>query len=255
MGQNPPSGAIIDYYLKVPPIGAVTLTIHDASGKRVVQIVSTDRPVPVKPQGLDVPTYWLKPPQLLSAQAGMHRFVWNLHYPSPAGGPQRPPIAAVPHDTPLGALGPAALPGQYTVKLTMDGHTYVQPLTVRLDPRNRTPEAGLRQHFELSEELLSDMERVHNALHAAESDRRRTQALQRLRGSLEKLYFTGEMSRIAAGNPTTQMVNAVGVLHAEVVKTLSHPGESSVNETSMPRVAGTRKGRDFAFALQPTFLW
>ncbi len=222
MGQNPPSGAIIDYYLKVPPIGAVTLAIYDASGKRVIRFASTDKPAPVKADGLDVPTYWLKPPQLLSTRAGMHRFVWNLHYPSPAG-PPRLPIAAVPHDTPLGPLGPAALPGHYTVKLTVDGHIYVQPLTIRLDPRNRTSEAGLRRHFELSMQLLSDIDRAQNALHAAKSDRRRTQALQRLLGSLGRVYFTGEMSRIAAGTPTTQMVNAVAALHAEVVKTLSHP--------------------------------
>lgn len=221
-GQNPPSGAIIDYYLEAAATGGVTLAIYDASGNRVVQFASTDRPVPVKAQELDVPTYWLQPPQLLSAQAGMHRFVWNLHYPSPPG-PQRPPIAAVPHDTPLGPLGPAALPGQYTVKLTTGGRTYVQPLTVRLDPRNTTPEAGIRQHFEMSRRLLSDMKRVHDALHAAKSGRGRTQALQELGGSLEELYFTGQMSEIAAGTPTTRMVAAAAALHAEVVKALSRP--------------------------------
>jgi hypothetical protein len=220
-GQNPPSGAIIDYYLETSATGAVTLAIYDAAGKPVIQFASTDTPESVKPLELDVPTYWVRPAKLLSAQAGMHRFVWNLHYASP-GGPQRPPISAVPHDTPLRLFGPAVLPGQYTVKLTVEGQTYIQPLTVRLDPRNKAPEAALRQHFELAMQLVSDMDRVGKALHAAGSGHGRTQALQKLSGSLGRLYYAGGLSRIAAGPPTSQLVDAVAALHAEVVKALSH---------------------------------
>ena len=221
-GQNPPSGAIIDYYLEAPATGAVTLAIDDASGKQVIQFASTDKPEAAKPLELDIPTYWLQPPRPLSALAGMHRFIWNLHYASP-GGPPRPPISAIFHDTPLRLQGPAVLPGEYTVKLTVAGHTYIQSLTVRLDPRNKTPVAALRQHFDLAMQLVSDMDRVEKALHAPGSDHGRTEALQKLSGSLGRLYYTGGMSRIAAGIPTSQMVNAVAALHAEVGKALSHP--------------------------------
>ena len=82
-GQNPPSGAIIDYDLKEPARGPVTLEILDAAGTLVRRYASTDKPAPVDPDTLNFPTYWLRPPQVLSAQAGMHRFVWDLHYPSP----------------------------------------------------------------------------------------------------------------------------------------------------------------------------
>lgn len=217
-GRNPPNGAIIDYYLKVPATGAVTLAIYDASGKLVRQFASTDKPVAANPDELNVPVYWLKRPSTLATRAGMHRFVWDLHYPTPAG-PGRPPIAAVPHATPLGPLGPAALPGQYTVKLTVNGHTLAQPLTVTVDPRNKTPEAGLTKHFALSMQVMADMGRVYKALRATKADSNQAQALQKLGDRLEQLYSTGEMSEIAPGPPTAQMIKAVATLHAEVVKT------------------------------------
>ncbi len=45
------------------------------------------------------------------------------------------PIAAVPHDTPRGPLGPTVLPGTYRVRLTVDGKPCTAPLTVKMDPR------------------------------------------------------------------------------------------------------------------------
>ena len=74
----------------------------------------------------------------------MRRFVWDLHFPPPPGLPRTYPIAAIYKDTPSEPLGPFVLPGKYTVKLTVDGKSYVQSLTVKMDPRVKTPAAGLR---------------------------------------------------------------------------------------------------------------
>jgi hypothetical protein len=67
----------------------------------------------------------------------MHRFVWDLHA-APAGGGRRRggeyPISAIYQDTP-GTQGEWMPPGSYIVKLTVDGRTYTQPLTVKPDPR------------------------------------------------------------------------------------------------------------------------
>ncbi len=59
--------------------------------------------------------YWVRPTQILSAEAGMHRFVWNLHYASPKALEYEFPISAIVHNTPLNPLGTWALPGSYTV--------------------------------------------------------------------------------------------------------------------------------------------
>jgi hypothetical protein len=101
----------------------------------VRRVSSTDRPTPPNPL-LDVPTYWLRPFQPLFSEAGMHRFVWDLHGPVNQGeGKDEPPISAIYRDTPIGQ-GEWMPPGSYTVKLTVDGNAYTQPLLVKADPRH-----------------------------------------------------------------------------------------------------------------------
>ncbi len=153
-GQNPPDGAIIDYYLARAPSGAVTLEIHDAAGKLVRRYASSDKPefdASELERTLGVPTYWVRPPRVLSAEAGMHRWVWDLHYEMLTGGRGGYPISAIPHDTPREPAGPRALPGTYTVKLIVDGHTYTQSLLVKMDPRVKAlpPELALQTAAEL----------------------------------------------------------------------------------------------------------
>jgi photosystem II stability/assembly factor-like uncharacterized protein len=151
-GQNPPDGAVIDYSLAQNASGPVTIEITDSAGKLVRKYSSTDKPEPPETM-LAIPKYWVRPPQSVSTEAGMHRFLWDLHYaPMPGVSPEYP-IAAVPHDTAPAATSPWVLPGRYTVKLTVDGKTYSQPLTVVLDPRVKTPPAGIGLQFSLSKQL------------------------------------------------------------------------------------------------------
>ena len=173
-GQNPPDGAIVDYWLASPAKGPLTLEILDAQGKLVRRFSSDDKPEPVD-QDLNIPAYWVRPPQTLSAQAGTHRFVWDLHTPPPDSTRHDYPIAAIPHDTPRSPLGPRVLPGQYTVQLTVHGHSYTALLTVRMDPRVKTPAAGLAQQFRMETRLASLMTRAALALTQARSVREQLQ--------------------------------------------------------------------------------
>jgi photosystem II stability/assembly factor-like uncharacterized protein len=163
-GQNPPDGAIIDYYLPGAASGPVTLQIFDSAGKLVRTYSSADKPEPPNPKDFNVPMYWVRMPRVLSAEAGMHRWVWDLHYPRPAVLSFDYPISAIPHDTPLAPQGPRALPGEYSVKLTVGGQTYSQPLTVKMDPRVPTPAAGLVQQFELEMKLADALRKDFDAL-------------------------------------------------------------------------------------------
>ena len=102
---------------------------------------STDKAPEIRDEG-NVPYYWIRPTRVLSADAGLHRFVWDLHYPPPAGTTPSYPIAATPGNTAAEPKGPWVVPGTYTVKLTANGKSYTQPLTVRMDPRVKSGTAG-----------------------------------------------------------------------------------------------------------------
>ncbi|MEO7051574.1 MAG: hypothetical protein ABI128_07900 [Rhodanobacter sp.] len=223
-GQNPPAGAILDYYLKTAAPGALTLEVYDAAGRLAFQLSSAEQPRAVDPGQLNFPTYWLRPPQVLSAQAGMHRMVWDLHYPSPKSLRPSAPISVILHDTPLGPLGPSAVPGQYTVKLKVGGKTYTQPLTLRMDPRVDTPIAGLARQFDLATQLVGDLNRTFDALQKAGPKGGNADVVRKLNSELRSAYSSiyggqyGAVSALAA--PTTQQVSAIAALHRQVVAAL-----------------------------------
>ncbi|HEY2784851.1 MAG TPA: hypothetical protein VGJ05_07735 [Fimbriiglobus sp.] len=148
LAPNPPDGAPIDYHLKAAA-GVVVLEIHDPAGKLVRRYSSNDKPEAVNVNALQIDPRWIRPPQILSAKAGSHRFVWDLHY-TPLDGPRSFPISAVWHNTPSGPLGPAVKPGTYTVKLSVDGQSFQQSLAVTMDPRVPTPAAELDRQFNLT---------------------------------------------------------------------------------------------------------
>jgi photosystem II stability/assembly factor-like uncharacterized protein len=167
-GKNPPDGAILDYYLASAATGPVTLEIFDFRGKPVRRFSSTDQPAPIE-KDLNVPTYWVRPPQILSAEVGMHRFVWDLHYPAPDSLAHEYPIAAIYRDTPRYPRGPAVLAGRYMVKLTVGGRSYKQPLVVKMDPRVKTPPAGLAQQSVLESGISKGMNEDFVALKQVQS--------------------------------------------------------------------------------------
>jgi len=157
MAPNPPEGATIDYYLKSAATGPVTLEITRSDGRLVRRYSSTD-PVPALPTlaTSPLPLYWYRLPRGLSADAGMHRFTWDVHHqPLGAGGGGRGggglPMTAVPYDTAPAPTTPWVAPGRYTVTLTVDGKKYTQPITVKNDPRVRTPASVMQQVYTLSE--------------------------------------------------------------------------------------------------------
>jgi hypothetical protein len=156
-GQNPPDGAIINYYLKAPSRTPIALEIYDAAGKLVRRYASDDKPLEMDPIKMRFPRYWVRPPQVLKNEAGMQRFTWDLMYPNPPADEYDLPISAIYKDTPLVPQGPAVLPGKYTVKLIANGKTLTQTLTVRMDPRVTTSAAGLNQQFALSMKAYNGM--------------------------------------------------------------------------------------------------
>ena len=156
---NPPEGAAIDYYLKSAATGPVTIEIVE--GDRLVRRYSSADPIPPLPDPLtnaSLPLYWYRQPKGLSAAAGMHRFMWDMHYQPLAGGGGGGrgggggalPMTAIPFDTAPAPSTPWVNPGDYTVRLMVNGQTYTQPITVKQDPRVKTPAINMQQVYSLT---------------------------------------------------------------------------------------------------------
>ena len=214
-GQNPPDGAMIDYSLKSASSGPVTLEITDSTGNPVRRFSSTDKPEPPNPRDFNVPAYWFRPPRVLSAAPGMHRFVWDLHYPDPDVLERDFPISAIVHDTPLYPQGAAVLPGKYTIKLTVEGKTYSQPLDIRMDPRVKTSPQDLHRMFDLDRKIADDLHRDY-------------QAIQQV-GSLRS-----QLKAITGAKPNSDIAKAAGDLDTKAEKLEGDTGGYGTRYLSTP---------------------
>jgi hypothetical protein len=204
--DNPPDGAMIDYYLPPGTSGVVSLEVRDSAGALVRRYASDDVPERVD-SSANVPLYWPRQPRTLAATPGMHRFVWDLHYPRPKVFNFSYPIAAVPGNTELQPLGPWVLPGRYTVRLNANGRTHTQPIIVRMDPRVRTPAAGIALMHRLSLRVTGALAQGYDAITEARAAltqlRARPQRLNALEQRVSDLIGTGGGFGAAAGGPAS----------------------------------------------------
>jgi hypothetical protein len=108
-GENPPAGAIIDYYLgDAARNDSIAIVVRDALGREV----STVRP---------------------TRRAGVNRVVWNLRLNSLPGAPA---AESDDDDAPRGAPpGRYVAPGRYTIRLTVGSARREQTVLVREDSR------------------------------------------------------------------------------------------------------------------------
>jgi photosystem II stability/assembly factor-like uncharacterized protein len=163
---NPPDGAVIDYYLPHAASTPVTLEIQDSHGQLVRKFSSADKPGASEEELKKqlIPLYWLRPFSALSADAGMHRWIWHLHYADPEATRHEYPIAAIAGDTPRYPLGPTALPGHYTARLTVEGKSYTAAFNVKMDPRVKTSMAGLEKKFQPEMKLAMQLDQTSKAV-------------------------------------------------------------------------------------------
>ena len=163
--SNPPDGAVIDYYLGQHVSGVVSLEIMDSKGQEVARFNSNDPVPPPDPRYPD-PTVWARPPRILSAAPGHHRFLWDMQYPQVPGMSTTPDDdLATPHDTPPVSTAPWVLPGDYKVLLIANGQTVSAPMKIAMDPRVKTSMADLEQQFTLAKKMYDDLMKATAALH------------------------------------------------------------------------------------------
>ncbi|HEX5487802.1 MAG TPA: hypothetical protein VFX04_01475, partial [Rhodanobacteraceae bacterium] len=155
--ENPPWGAYIDYSLAAMPAKPIELSIYDAQGHLVRHYSSADEAPHYDPGKINSTPDWQRHPVVLEAMPGLHRFVWPLHY--------APPVSLARGDA--YADGVWAPPGQYTVKLVVDGKTFSEPLTVEADPRVHLPAAAFGQQFKLAQQVETEQARLASAMQEA----------------------------------------------------------------------------------------
>jgi photosystem II stability/assembly factor-like uncharacterized protein len=154
VGDNPPPGAMIDYYFKTAPKDEVTMDILDAQGKVVRHLSNKE-----KKEG-EQPPEWpdrVERVKTIPANEGMNRFAWDLRYNDPIQVPGA-------FYTGNGPKGPLALPGDYQVKMTMGAKTQTVPLKVVIDPRNKGSEPALQKQFELAVQVNDRISQLHQAI-------------------------------------------------------------------------------------------
>ena len=219
-GQNPPAGAVIYYYLKTeikkpeakkdekkdaasaaassnapktsagatPPESKPAAGNSDASDENKPE--SRLKIEILDSTGKVVRTYPPKHPPAaegeesffsrarnhdIPSEAGVNRFVWDLRY---EGAPRIP-------NSPLwggSTDGPTAVPGDYQVRLTLDGKSQTQPLKIVPDPRLRVTAEDLKKQFDLMQQILGKVTQVHDAVRQIRSIRAQiTEVNQRLK--------------------------------------------------------------------------
>ena len=190
-GENPPDGAIMNYFLKSEPTGDIKLTIYDARNNLVREFSNV--PAPFDKAPANAPEYWFAPPPALSKKAGLNRFTWDLRYPAMKTlrysyyGNALDYIEytlsdhAIPGEFPRELQpGPFVVPGDYSLVLTVAGKIYRQPLIVTPDPRVHASQSDLVRQLDAELNISAQMSATTEgydqvrALRAAIADRQKS---------------------------------------------------------------------------------
>jgi photosystem II stability/assembly factor-like uncharacterized protein len=157
IGENPPNGAAIYYYLKSKQEGEMALEILDGSGKSIRKFTNKASEGQGAPAGDDDGFGFGPPAARIPAEAGLNRFVWDLRYPDATRFPGLIMWAGA-------TRGPRAVPGTYQVRLTAGGKTMTQSFEVKPQPGMTTTQAEFVKQFELLTKINDKLTSIHKAI-------------------------------------------------------------------------------------------
>ena len=210
IGENPPDGAALYYYLKEEPKDPIKLDLLDAQGKVIRAFTSEEKK---KDGGSDE---WEKDEaeEHIPAKAGLNQFTWDLRYESP----KKIPAAIYDEGEPS---GPLVLPGNYQVRLTVGAKNFTAPLVVTMDPRVKTSAEDLRKQFDLLLKMCNRQDEMNKAI----------LAIRDLRGQLQSLE-----KRLGANEPAKPLVTAstdlrkkISAIEEELIQVNSKASEDELN--------------------------
>ncbi len=216
VGENPPAGAQLTYYLKSAPKGEVKLEILDAQGN-VVKSYSS-----VKRAEVEGPAEWPDVQKLneqLPAEAGLNRFPWNIRYEDPV----KIPGAFFEGDTaPKGSM---ALPGMYQARLTVGGKSQSVPVEVKVDPRATATAADLQKQFDLEQQINRRLTALHKTVIQ----------LRDLRGQVEAMNrkYAGAAAWEPVHTGAEDLMKKLTALEEQLVQTKTKSTEGDLNFPTM----------------------
>jgi photosystem II stability/assembly factor-like uncharacterized protein len=214
VGQNPPSGAILYYYLKDAPKEPAKLELLDANGKVIRSFSSEEK----KTEGAPDEGEREEPVEHIPAKAGLNLFVWDLRYQEPTKVPGLIYDAGEP-------VGPLALPGKYQVRLTVAGKSQTAAFEVKMDPRVKTSQEDLRKQFDLMLKLRDRQDEMNKTVIAIRDLRAQLQALEKRLGSSEAVK-----SLVAASADLRKKISAI---EEQLVQVNSKASEDQANYPTM----------------------
>ena len=172
-GTNPPNGVVVNYYLREQPQGEVKLEFLDREGNLIKSFTSKKEETEESPaedvepgvegdEGLETeePVLDAAQEKKVAKDAGLNRFVWDMRYPD---------AEKVEGDatTEQNLAGPVAAPGEYSVRLVVDGQTLTERFRIVKDPRVKANQEDLDAQFELALQIrdkLSETQRTINQI-------------------------------------------------------------------------------------------
>lgn len=231
-GQNPPSGVIVNYYLKTKPEGEVKLRFLDAKGTKIIEFTSTapkgEGAAPAPEAGRRMERKPLAP-----ASAGMNHFVWNMHYDDAIGFPGLLMWAA-------SLRGPAVVPGAYKVELIVDGKTFTEPFEIVKDPRSPTTPQDFAKQLDLSLKITAKFNQAN-------------QSVIDIRAAKKQLepYTTSSNAKVAAR--AKEIIASLSVVENNIYQTKLQADEDALNfpiklNNKLGALLGTVQAND----LEPT---
>lgn len=196
-GENPPDGAVIDYFLGADA-KHVSIEVLDGANTLVCRYASDDTLRTIRESAVPYPMYWIRPSQRPSTTKGMQRFVWDLHFAPPKGFQPWLPIAATYRNTAIQPLGPWVHPGTYTVRLTVDGSISSRQIKVVMDPRVTTDAKDLQQQFDLSMRCYDRIRRSYGIVSRIQSIRARLLTIAGTAAGMDAATLKAQETRLAA---------------------------------------------------------
>ncbi|TAJ39800.1 MAG: glycosyl hydrolase, partial [Reyranella sp.] len=204
VGENPPNGAVVYYWLAEDAKKPVTLTFRDGSGRKIASFASDDKDA--------------APHRKPGTKRGLNRFVWDLKYPGPTKldyslAPTRPkPLAPDPDNPP----GPTVVPGTYGVDFTADGKTRSAKFAVVKDPRLATTPEQYAAQYALHRELVASLSKLKSAVN-------------RLRKAKRQLDDIGQRTGKGQAALRSKAI-AIGRKLSEIEKVMVDPHRKSVRD-------------------------
>jgi photosystem II stability/assembly factor-like uncharacterized protein len=210
IGENPPNGAVLSYYLKDAPKEPAKLELLDAQGRAIRTFSSAEK------KKEDAPEEWERDEEAehIPVVAGFNRFAWDLRYEAPV----KIPAAIYDEGRPT---GPLVLPGAYQARLTVAGKSYTAPLEVTLDPRVKTSAGDLRKQFDLMLVMRDRQDEMNKAILAIRDLRTQLQAIEKRLGRREDAKgLVG-----ASGD----LRKKIGAIEGELIQVNSKASEDELN--------------------------